>query len=115
MKQMHTHTHNKRETETHMHTHKRACVLIHTHPCTGTGWANCPPGLVQGRINIIIYRVRGYPGLPSIFLKFGHQGEYGKVRYGIFGREITIHTVIYSVYIGFWPTLYMAIHWRNLS
>jgi hypothetical protein len=25
--------------------------------------------------------------------------------YGIFSREITIHTVIYSVYIRFWPTL----------
>jgi hypothetical protein len=27
--------------------------------------------------------------------------------YGIFGREITIHTVIYGVYIRFWPTLFM--------
>jgi hypothetical protein len=27
--------------------------------------------------------------------------------YGIFGREITIHTVIYGVYIRFWPTLLM--------
>ena len=27
--------------------------------------------------------------------------------YGIFGREITIHTVIYGVYIRFWPTLGM--------
>jgi len=25
--------------------------------------------------------------------------------YGIFGREITIHTVVYGVYIRFWPTL----------
>jgi len=27
--------------------------------------------------------------------------------YGISGREITIHTVIYGVYIRFWPTLHM--------
>ena len=27
--------------------------------------------------------------------------------YGIFGREFTIYTVIYGVYIQFWPTLYM--------
>ena len=25
--------------------------------------------------------------------------------YGNFGRELTIHTVIYGVYIQFWPTL----------
>ena len=25
--------------------------------------------------------------------------------YGIFGREITIHTVLYGVSIRFWPTL----------
>jgi len=27
--------------------------------------------------------------------------------YGIFGREITIYTVIYGVYIQFWPFLNM--------
>ena len=27
--------------------------------------------------------------------------------YGIFGREITIYTVIYGVYIRFWPTLHI--------
>ena len=29
---------------------------------------------------------------------------YIRCVYGIFGREITIHTVIYGVYIRFWPT-----------
>jgi hypothetical protein len=28
--------------------------------------------------------------------------------YGIFGRVITIHTVIYGVHIQFWPTLHTA-------
>jgi hypothetical protein len=30
---------------------------------------------------------------------------YIRCVYGIFGREFTIHTVIYGVYIRFWPTL----------
>jgi len=28
--------------------------------------------------------------------------------YGIFGRGITIHTVMYGVYVGFWPILGMC-------
>jgi hypothetical protein len=32
---------------------------------------------------------------------------YIRCIYGIFGREITEHTVIYGVYIQFWPTLPM--------
>jgi hypothetical protein len=30
---------------------------------------------------------------------------YIRCKYGIFGREITKYTVIYGVYIRFWPTL----------
>jgi hypothetical protein len=30
---------------------------------------------------------------------------YIRLIYGIFGREITKYTVIYGVYIRFWPTL----------
>jgi hypothetical protein len=32
---------------------------------------------------------------------------YIRCVYGIFGREITIYTVIYGVYIRFWPTLHI--------
>jgi len=32
---------------------------------------------------------------------------YIRCIYGIFGREITKYTVIYGVYIRFWPTLKM--------
>jgi hypothetical protein len=45
-------------------------------------------------------------------------GIYG-VLYGISGREITIHTVIYGVYIRFWPTLpipytvYIPFFWQG--
>jgi hypothetical protein len=36
--------------------------------------------------------------------------RYVRCIYGVFGREITIHTVIYRVYIRLWPTLYMVLH-----
>jgi len=32
---------------------------------------------------------------------------YIRCIYGIFGREITKYTVIYGVYVRFWPTLKM--------
>jgi hypothetical protein len=32
----------------------------------------------------------------------------GRCIYVIFGREITIYTVIYGVYIPFWPTLVLG-------
>jgi len=31
--------------------------------------------------------------------------RYIRCTYGIFSREITMHTVIYSEYVQFWPTL----------
>jgi hypothetical protein len=34
---------------------------------------------------------------------------YIRFTYGIFGREITKYTVIYGVYIRFWPTLFTCI------
>jgi hypothetical protein len=40
-----------------------------------------PTGVGAGKAKIFNYRVRGYPGLHLIFLKFGHRNEYGKVRY----------------------------------
>ena len=52
-----------------------------------------PTGVGAGKAKIFIYRVRGYPELHLIFLKFWHRGEYGKVRYTVFTR--------------FWPTLVM--------
>ena len=33
---------------------------------------------------------------------------YIRCIYGIFGREITKYTVIYGVYVRFWPTLHMS-------
>ena len=90
---IHTHTHlyaqhartctrTRTTSENRKHTYTRTFAHVHayTYTCTGTGWAKCPPGLVQGKVKIFIYRVRGYPGLHLIFLKFGHRGEYNKVR-----------------------------------
>jgi len=34
---------------------------------------------------------------------------YTRCIYGIFGREITVYTVIYGAYIRFWPTVYMCV------
>jgi hypothetical protein len=39
--------------------------------------------------------------------RVGHNYIYIRCIYGIFGREITKYTVIYGVYIRFWPTLGM--------
>jgi hypothetical protein len=33
---------------------------------------------------------------------------YMRCKYGVFGREITNNTVIYGVYLRFWPTLYIT-------
>ena len=38
---------------------------------------------------------------------------YIRCIYGIFGREITEYTVIYGVYIRFWPTLYIRYFWQG--
>jgi hypothetical protein len=57
-----------------------------------------PTGVGAGKAKIFIYRVQGIPELPLMFLKFGHRGEYGKVRYvHFFGREFTNYTIIYGV------------------
>jgi hypothetical protein len=34
---------------------------------------------------------------------------YIRCIYGVFGREITKYTVVYGVYIRFWPTLYILL------
>ena len=63
-----------------------------------------------------------------LFLRFTHfktsQGLsrtiYIRCIYGIFGREITKYTVIYSAYIQFWPTLAIQLtcvrraNWKSL-
>jgi len=39
--------------------------------------------------------------------RIGQNHIYIRFIYGIFGRESTKYTVIYGVYIRFWPTLHM--------
>ena len=51
-----------------------------------------PTGVGAGKAKICIYRVRGYPGLYLIFLRFGQRGEYGKVRYS--AHRFAAHRVI---------------------
>jgi len=50
--------------------------------------------------------------------RVGQNHIYIRCVYGNFGREITKYTVIYGVYIWFWPTLNMyqstlVLHKRN--
>jgi hypothetical protein len=40
---------------------------------------------------------------------------YIRCIYGIFGRETTEYTVIYGVYIRFWPTLHMCLNFAQLT
>ena len=45
---------------------------------------------------------------PTYFIyRVGHNRIYIRCIYGIFGRKITKYTVIYDVYMWFWPTLYI--------
>jgi hypothetical protein len=45
-----------------------------------------------------------FPG--AIYLRLART-IYIRCIYGVFGREITKYTVIYGVYIRFWPTLHI--------
>ena len=54
----------------------------------------------------LIYRVRVL--LATIIARVGQNHIYIRCIHGIFGREITEFTVIYGVYIRFWPTLIIA-------
>jgi len=54
---------------------------------------------------LLLQLVLQYQTRSSIILRVGQNHRYIRCIYGVFGREITIHTVIYGVYIQFWPTL----------
>ena len=41
-------------------------------------------------------------------VRVGQNHIHTRCIYGIFGREIAKHTVIYGVFIRFWPTLFMV-------
>ena len=43
-----------------------------------------------------------------------HRHTYIYLVYGVIGRKITIHMVIYGVYIRFWPTLHIF-HYVHVS
>ena len=54
------------------------------------------------------------PSYTSVYTPYTHislaRTIYIRCIYGIFGREITKYTVIYGVYIRFWPTLHTHTH-----
>jgi len=60
-------------------------------------WQSTAQGLVVGEVGLYATTYIKCLGLArTIYIRF---------TYGIFGREITNYTVIYGVYIRFWPTL----------
>jgi hypothetical protein len=58
---------------------RKKSLVAYADTCTGTGWAKCPPGLVQGRLTYLFTGPR-VPGLPLLF-EIWAPGEYGKARY----------------------------------
>ena len=107
----HMHTHAHTHTHTHVHTwlYTKAFyqgMHIHTRACTYTpkqiqmlGCTCMHTGEVRFRA-LQQKQMRGH---------WAHTWLVGLARtiyiYGILGREITKYTVIYGVYIRFWPTL----------
>jgi len=74
------HIHVQAQAYRHTCTRTNVHVLAYTHTCTGTGWAKCPPGLVQGRLKHLITG-SGVFGVTLNIFEIGRWGEYGKVQY----------------------------------
>ena len=53
-----------------------------------------------------VYLVNSLPAIPYVH-RVGQNHTYIRCIYGIFSREITIHTVIYGADTRFWPTLHV--------
>jgi len=88
----HIHTHIHMQTHAHTHTHTRTQL--------STDWAHVPKKQSRRPADT------SYVGLARTI--------YIRCVYGIFGREITIYTVIYGVCIRFWPNLLLR-HARPTS
>jgi len=72
-----------------------------------TIYIRCIYGILTGKSpNIRSYTVYLYgSGQPYVYMTRLARTVYIRCIYGIFGREITEYTVLYGVYIRFWPTL----------
>ena len=94
-------------------THPYICVYMHTYMC------------IRIRMYAYVYTELAR----TVCLKLIHSGWhtlrncacvglartiYIRCIYGTFGREITKYTVIYGVYIRFWPTLCMCTRLRQM-
>jgi len=71
----------------------------------------------QGLYKFVVLKAKGRSILTAhsdriyIYINVGlARTIYIRCIYGIFGREIIKYTVIYGVYIRFWPTLYIRIY-----
>ena len=73
-----------------------------------TQWAKLAPALHLQQPNSV-FHISPCTSPPTANLS----GLYIRFIYGIFGREITKYTVMYSVHTRFWPTLRTSnMHWR---
>jgi hypothetical protein len=77
-------------------TSKRVCNTDSVCVCSLNGWAR--------RIGTLCIKQKSLNTEGSVFVELARTISIRYI-YGIFGRETTIYTVIYGVYIRFWPTL----------
>ena len=124
MQHVYTRAHTHKKTHTHTHTqHTHITHTIQNTLCSRTLADNVQPlcvgrvsngsGHIHRRSGVLelrrcwpwcVHYLKGWPE-PYIY-------RYIRCTYGIFNREITIHTVIYGANVRFWPTL---IIWVYLS
>ena len=76
----------------------------------------------QQRFTLVACRISPSCNMPLHYTCVGlARTMYIRCIYGIFGRELIKYTVIYGVYIRFWPTLHMRqvgdllVGWRDVG
>ena len=133
-----THTHTHTHSHTHTHTHLRDLKLPRTrttYSARSLPTMRDTSGLLWGShstcvcyVCVCVFPCQSLRALhapyvcnltalsthkcTSIYLGLART-LYIRLIYGIFGREITKYTVIYGVYIRFWPTLHIL--WKRVS
>jgi len=97
----HTHTHTYTHTRTRTHTHTHTHTHRDTYTCLHTNMASDALVYLNGRSGKLMNNQQS-----GVMNRVGQNHTFIGI-HGIFGRVITIHTVIYGVCIRFWPALLM--------
>jgi hypothetical protein len=82
-------------------------VFLHTCRCTFVYFQYLLPHLPVYVIPIILYIIPYYRYSVGTCVGLART-IYTQCMYGIFGREITKYTVMYGVYVRFWPPIHMC-------